>query len=93
MKVTLLVFHLVCSVVAQRPTATLKDAIYIGTTTKVAASTGTATVDKYLGVRFAATPERFRAAVSCAAGNKTVNAVTQPPSCVQQGENSVRKGK
>lgn len=91
MKAILLVLHLICSGVAQRPTATLKDAVYIGTTTKIAASTGTATVDKYLGVRFAAMPERFRAAQPCAAGSKTINAVTQPPSCVQQGENSTRK--
>ena len=86
MKIALLILHLACSVAAQQPTAALKDATYVGTTTKIATATGTAIIDKFLGIRFAATPERFRAAQPCAAGSKTVNAVTQPPSCPQQGK-------
>ncbi|KAK3313371.1 Alpha/Beta hydrolase protein [Apodospora peruviana] len=80
-----IIFYLTCKASAQRPVVKLKDATYLGTTTKITTATATATVDKFLGIRFASTPSRFRAAQPCAPGNKTVDAVTQPPACAQQG--------
>ncbi|KAH6634712.1 Alpha/Beta hydrolase protein [Chaetomium sp. MPI-SDFR-AT-0129] len=69
---------------AQRPTVTLQDAVYIGTTTQVASGSATAVVDKFLGIPYAATPERFRAALPRPKGSATVNATEQPVACIQQ---------
>jgi len=80
MRASLLVTAAVAA--AQLPTATLHDAIYIGTTTRVASAT--AAVDKFLGIPYAATPERFRAARPRPRGSERVNATAQPPACIQQ---------
>lgn len=76
---------------AQRPSVSLKDGkTYVGTATKVqvvetTTTTATATVNKFLGVPFAEKPVRFRASRLPApvpgGGNKTVEAVNQPPGC------------
>ena len=71
------------SVAAQRPSVKLSDATYVGTTTQIAVATGTATVDKYVGVRFAAPPVRFRAAKPPVAGSGTVEATKSPAACPQ----------
>lgn len=66
----------------QDPTVTLKDATYIGTAEKIATSpTETITVNKFLSLRFAAPPQRFRAPKLPAPGNTTIEATKQPPSC------------
>lgn len=70
-------------VAAQRPSVKLADATYVGTTTQIAVATGTATVDKFVGVRFAAPPVRFRAARPPVPGNGTVEAAKSPPACPQ----------
>lgn len=72
----------VSAVTARSPTVTLKDAVYIGTTTQVASAT--TLVDKFLGIPYAATPERFRAARPRPPGSLRVNATEQPPACIQQ---------
>ncbi|KAH6617503.1 Alpha/Beta hydrolase protein, partial [Chaetomium tenue] len=73
---------------ALSPTVTLKDAVYIGTTTQVALAT--TVVDRFLGIPYANTPERFRAARPRPPGSLLVNATKQPPACIQQSnsENS-----
>lgn len=71
------------SVAAQRPSVKLPDATYVGTTTQIAVATGTATVDKFVGVRFAAPPVRFRAARPPVPGNAVVEATKSPPACAQ----------
>ncbi len=73
---------------AQLPTATLDDAIYIGTTTSVASATAVV-VDKFLGIPYAAPPQRFRATRPRARGSERVNATTQPPACIQQCKKSI----
>ena len=83
---------LACSVAAQRPAVTLKDATYVGTITQIAVATGSATVDKFLGVRFAAKPERFRAALPAVAGNETVHATKAPLACPQGCKSREVKG-
>jgi len=70
-----------CIAAAQRPSVSLKDGTYVGTTTNFAAATATAKVNKFLGVPFAEKPVRFRASRLPAAGNKTVDAVKQPNGC------------
>ncbi|KAK1757059.1 Alpha/Beta hydrolase protein [Echria macrotheca] len=79
------ILSLACTAAAAGPTVRLRDATYAGTTTSVTTATGTATVDKFLGIRFAAPPQRFRAPQPVAEGNTTINAVTQPPACAQNG--------
>jgi carboxylesterase type B len=59
----------------------LSHGTYVGTTTKVAMATATAAVNKFIGVPFAEPPVRFRASRLPASGNKTVDALTQPPGC------------
>jgi len=82
----------IAAVTAQRRSVSLKDGkTYVGTATQVqvvnleATTTATATVNKFLGVPFAEKPVRFRASrlpVPVAGpGNKTVEAVKQPPAC------------
>ncbi|KAK3291570.1 Carboxylesterase [Chaetomium fimeti] len=73
---------LLSTAAARLPTVTLKDAVYVGTTTHVASAT--ATVDKFLGIPYATTPERFRAARPRPPGSLFVNATEQPPACIQQ---------
>lgn len=75
------ILGLCCVAAAQRPSVSLRDGIYVGTTTNVVTATATATVNKFLGVPFADKPVRFRASRLPALGNKTVEAVKQPPGC------------
>ncbi|KAL2194978.1 Alpha/Beta hydrolase protein [Corynascus similis CBS 632.67] len=70
------------SATAQLPTVTLRDGVYIGTTTQLPSAT--AVVDKFLGIPYAATPERFRAARPRLPGSQRTNATNHPPACIQQ---------
>jgi carboxylesterase type B len=67
---------------AQRPTVTLNDGVYVGTTSQVASATGT--VDLFFGIPYAAKPERFGPPQPRAKGSEQHDAINQPPVCPQQ---------
>jgi hypothetical protein len=78
------VFVWVVATVAQRPTVTLLDGVYVGTTTQLPSAT--ALVNKFLGIPFADTPERFLAPKPRNLGSQVRDAISQPPACIQQGK-------
>jgi hypothetical protein len=67
---------------AQRPTVSLNDGVYVGTTSQVASATGT--VDLFFGIPYAAKPERFSPPQPRAKGSEQHDAINQPPVCPQQ---------
>lgn len=68
---------------AQRPTVTLNDGVYVGTTITVPSAT--VSVDAFYGIPYAASnPERFGAPLPRPKGSETREATTQPPACIQQ---------
>lgn len=70
-------------VVAQRPTVTLNDGVYVGTT--LAVPSATVAVDAFYGIPYAASnPERFGAPLLRPKGTETYEATKQPPVCIQQ---------
>jgi carboxylesterase type B len=69
-------------VVSQRPTVTLNDGVYVGTTTQVPSAT--ATVDLFYAIPYAAKPERFSPPQPRVKGNEKFDAINQPPVCPQQ---------
>lgn len=83
-----------CAPVAQNatgiadPTITISSGIVLGTATAVvSASQSTATVNKYLGIPFAAAPtgdRRFAPPETPSAWSSPLEAKTLPPACMQQ---------
>jgi carboxylesterase type B len=68
---------------AQRPTVTLNDGVYVGTT--IAVPSATVAVDAFYGIPYAAAnPERFGAPLPRPKGSETHDAIKQPPVCIQQ---------
>lgn len=63
------------------PTVTIEGGTVIGTTTVLPSST--VTVNKFLGIPFAAPPGRFEEPVPPKPWNKALNATSYPPSCIQ----------
>lgn len=64
------------------PEVTLASGIVIGTTTSVASAT--ATVNQFLGVPFAAPPERFSLPSKAQAWKRPLDASVRSPACIQQ---------
>ncbi|KIM94577.1 hypothetical protein OIDMADRAFT_45568 [Oidiodendron maius Zn] len=64
------------------PEATLASGIVIGTTTSIASAT--ATVNQFLGIPFAARPERFSPPTKPPAWTNPLNTSVQSPACTQQ---------
>ena len=78
-------FHFVLFIVAvaaQRPTVTLNDGIYVGTTAQVASAT--AVVNQFFGVPYAAKPGRWMPAQLRPSGTEKHDAISQPQTCIQQ---------
>jgi hypothetical protein len=74
------------STIAQRPTVTLNDGIYIGTTLSVPSAT--TIVDAFYSIPYAAKPERFSPAQPRAKGSEKHDAISAPPQCIQQPQQS-----
>ena len=64
------------------PTATIDSGVVIGTTTSVPSSS--THVNKFLGIPFAAPPERFAAPKKPKPWVKPLNATAVKPACIQQ---------
>lgn len=64
------------------PEATIASGVIIGTTTSLSAAT--ATVNKFLGVPFAAPPQRFSPPTQAPAWAQPLNASAWKPACIQQ---------
>jgi carboxylesterase type B len=67
---------------ASAPSATLDSGVVIGTTTTLPSSP--ITVNKFLGIPFAAPPVRFSPPVSPAPWSKPLDTSANKPSCIQQ---------
>jgi hypothetical protein len=67
---------------AQQPTLKLKDATYVGTTTRISSATNT--VNQFFGVQYATPSERFGPPQALPDGSTIKNATQQPPVCIQQ---------
>jgi carboxylesterase type B len=65
-----------------RPSATIKQGIVIGTATSIPSST--VTVNKFLGIPFASPPERFALPVPPKQWKKPLDAFKNKPACIQE---------
>jgi carboxylesterase type B len=82
-KLLVALFGVIGLAVAQRPTVTLNDGVYVGTTISVPFAT--VAVDAFYGIPYSApNPERFGAPLPRPKGTETYEATKQPPACIQQ---------
>lgn len=70
------------TVAAQAPTVTIDSGVYVGTTAVL--PTATSIVNQFLGIPFAAQPERFAPAQAAPYSEGVKQATTRGPACFQQ---------